>query len=64
MATNKVTVENAHTSAREKRLRMFVVCMEMTRAIVNIRKFHIHTCDNDGLHKMSKLLEVLKLIFS
>jgi hypothetical protein len=55
--------ESANTpitcDTREKRLRMLEVCMQMTRirhfAIVNIWKFHFHTCFNNGLHKMPKL---------
>jgi hypothetical protein len=47
------------TTPRKKRLRMLVVCMQMTQirhcAIVNIWTFHFHTCFNNGLHKMPKL---------
>jgi hypothetical protein len=49
---------------REKHLCMLVVCMQMNRmrhlAIVNICKFHFHTCFNYGLPKCQHLESALE----
>jgi hypothetical protein len=54
----EVTTQSFTSDTREKRLRMLVGCMKMSRirhrAIVNICKFRFHTCFNNGLHKMPK----------